>query len=190
MFARFEAKTFSRKKGHSAVRASAYRTGQELYCKQTDEVYKFEFKKDVLHRGLCPQLRSSEKLWNEAEDAEKRKDSTIQREFLCSLDKNISEKDAVKLVRNHCKKIQKKHLCAYEFAIHAGRDGDNLHAHIILSTRRYEDGKFTEKTRELDNRKSGLIDYWRKEWEKDLKSFLKIKANKKMDLYPRPRMSM
>lgn len=193
-FARFEVKTFSRKKEHSAVKASAYRTGQELYCEQTKQLYNFEFKKDVLHYQTDKQFRDSEHLWNLAEKAEKRRDATIQREFLCSFDKNISEKEARKLARNFCKKIQKKHLVAYEFAIHKGKNDDNPHVHIILSTRRFENGKFTEKSRELDDRKSGLVDFWRKEWQKDSDTILKLqnrkKANLNSDLYPRPRLSM
>lgn len=193
-FTRFEAKAFSRKKGHSAVRASAYRTGQELYCEQTNKVYNFEFKKDVLYFETDKNFRDSEHLWNSAEKAEKRKDATIQREFLCSFDKKISVNEAKKLARNFCKKIQKKHLVAYEFAIHKGKDGDNPHLHIILSTRRFENGKFTEKSRELDDRKSGLIDFWRKEWQKDSDTILKLQIRKKSNLnntlYPRPRLSI
>ena len=59
-----------------------------------------------------------------------------------------------------------RHGCAADVAIHApGADGDhrNHHAHILLSTRRLGPEGFTEKTRELDDQKSGphLVTEWR-----------------------------
>ena len=62
------------------------------------------------------------------------------------------------------KEIVARHGCAADVAIHApGKGGDNRnhHAHILCSTRRLTPEGFTEKTRELDERKSGEVDRWR-----------------------------
>ncbi|WP_261317395.1 MULTISPECIES: MobA/MobL family protein [unclassified Halomonas] len=180
VFARLEVKTFSRKKGHSAVKASAYRTGDVLYCERTNENYDFTNKKDVLFSSCSNEYIRPEQMWNDAERAEKRKDSTIQREFLFSLDKRLSEENQKKLTKRICKQIQRKHGCLFEFAIHKGRNGDQPHAHILLTTRRFENGKFTEKTRELDDRKSGEIDWWRKNVEKETRDVLRHQLRKSL----------
>ena len=60
-----------------------------------------------------------------------------------------------------------RHGVAADVCIHApGRGGDerNHHAHILLTTRRMTPEGLTDKTRELDNQRSGEVDYWRAEW--------------------------
>jgi hypothetical protein len=46
------------------------------------------------------------------------------------------------------------------------REGDerNHHAHILLTTRRITPNGFAEKTRELDEKKSGEVVHWREAW--------------------------
>jgi hypothetical protein len=54
-----------------------------------------------------------------------------------------------------------------DVAIHApSRRGDerNHHAHLLLTTRRLTADGFTEKTRELDDLKSGEVVRWRERW--------------------------
>jgi ATP-dependent exoDNAse (exonuclease V) alpha subunit len=54
-----------------------------------------------------------------------------------------------------------------DIAIHApSRRGNehNYHAHLLLTTRRLEARGFTEKTRELDDLKSGEVTRWRERW--------------------------
>ena len=172
-FTRFEVKTYSRKKGHSAVAGSAYRGGKALYCERTEKLYSFKKKKDVLFNEWSKEFKTDLMLWNTAEKAEKRKDATVQREFLVSMDNRITPENALKLTRNFCRDIQDRHGCLFEFAIHKGRGGDNLHAHIILTTRKFENGQFTSKTRELDDRKSGEIDRWRYKWKRQSETMLK-----------------
>jgi hypothetical protein len=59
-----------------------------------------------------------------------------------------------------------RHGCAADVCIHApGKDGDdrNHHAHILLTTRRLGPEGFGEKTRELDDQKTGpqIVTQWR-----------------------------
>ena len=56
---------------------------------------------------------------------------------------------------------------AVDVAIHEpGKDGDhrNHHAHILCSTRRLTPEGFKDKTRELDDQKSGEVANWRQRW--------------------------
>lgn len=51
-----------------------------------------------------------------------------------------------------------------DVAIHAPsrwRDNHNHHAHILCSTRKLAQDGFTQKTRELDDRKTGEVERWR-----------------------------
>lgn len=178
IFARLEVKTFSRKKGESAIKGAAYRAGTSLYCAYTDTVYDFTNKKDVIYNHLSSEFSCSENLWNTAEESEKRKDATIQREFLVSLDKRLSFENQKKLAKRIANDLQKRHECLWELSIHKGKNGDQPHVHIITTTRRFKDGQFTSKIRELDDRKSGEIDYWRKHINKESKDVLKQQLKK------------
>ena len=63
--------------------------------------------------------------------------------------------------------ISVKHRCAVDVSVHRpGRGGDtrNHHAHLLCTTRRLGANGFTEKTRELDDAKTGEVVYWREQW--------------------------
>ena len=93
-----------------------------------------------------------------------RKNSTVAREFEIALPSELSPEERKRLAVDFAKEIVARHRCAADVAIHApGKGGDNRnhHAHILCSTRRLTPEGFTEKTRELDERKSGEVDRWR-----------------------------
>ena len=46
----------------------------------------------------------------------------------------------------------------------AKADQRNHHAHLLLTTRRLEGDAFGEKSRELDNQRSGEVAHWRERW--------------------------
>jgi ATP-dependent exoDNAse (exonuclease V) alpha subunit len=103
-------------------------------------------------------------LWNAAEQSETRKNSTVAREFEIALPSELSPEERKRFAVDFAKEIVARHRCAADVAIHApGKGGDNRnhHAHILCSTRRLTPKGFTEKTRELDERKSGEVDRWR-----------------------------
>jgi ATP-dependent exoDNAse (exonuclease V) alpha subunit len=105
-------------------------------------------------------------LWNAAEQAETRKNSTVAREFEIALPEELSPAERQRLARDLAREIVERHGCAADVAIHApGKEGDNRnhHAHILLSTRRLGPEGFTEKTRELDDQKTGpqIVTQWR-----------------------------
>lgn len=63
--------------------------------------------------------------------------------------------------------IATKHRCAVDVSVHRparGGDTRNHHAHLLCTTRRLQANGFQEKTRELDNAKSGEVVYWRERW--------------------------
>ena len=163
-------KTISRSAGRSATAAAAYRAGVEIVDARTGEVHDYRRKGGVVHSeivlpvGAPEWARDRSALWNAAEQAEVRKNSTVAREFEIALPSELSEEGRVRLAVDFAKEIVERHGCAVDVAIHEpGREGDarNYHAHLLLSTRKLTAEGFTDKTRELDQRQSGEVDYWR-----------------------------
>jgi len=108
-------------------------------------------------------------LWNAAERAETRKNATVAREFEVALPDELNPKQRREVALQFAKELVRKHGFAADVAIHkpspAG-DERNHHAHILVSSRRLGPEGFTEKTRELDDQKSGpeLVKHWRERW--------------------------
>ncbi|WP_352339594.1 MobQ family relaxase [Psychrobacter sp. 16-MNA-CIBAN-0192] len=168
-------KTFSRSNGQSATAAVAYRAGAKIYSDRDRCHHDYTRKSDVLHSEIFLPENAPEwaldrqQLWNEVESAEKRKNSTVAREFEVALPHELNEEQRIALVQDFAKQIVARHGCAVDAHLHDDRSRNkkqNFHAHIMLSTRRLEQDGFTTKTRELDERKSGEVVYWREQWAK------------------------
>ena len=168
-------KTFSRSKGQSATAAIAYRAGEKIKCDYEGRTHDYTKKSDVLHSEIfLPENAPSwandrEQLWNQVEQAEKRKNSTIAREFEVALPHELNEQQRIALVQDFSRQIVARHGCAVDAHLHNDNSRtkkQNFHAHIMLSTRKLEQDGFTTKTRELDEKKSGEVVYWREQWAK------------------------
>jgi ATP-dependent exoDNAse (exonuclease V) alpha subunit len=165
-------KTISRSAGRSATAAAAYRAGVEITDERTGEIHDYtrkggvESAELVLPAGAPEWAADRAALWNAAEQAEKRKNSTVAREFEIALPAELSPAERARLARDLAREIVERHGCAADVCIHApGKDGDdrNHHAHILLTTRRLGPEGFGEKTRELDDQKTGpqIVTQWR-----------------------------
>jgi len=170
---RLSVSTISRSAGRSATAAAAYRAAARVHDARTGEVHDYTRKGGVLHSEIivpaeAPEwARDREALWNAAEISETRRNSTVARDFVVSLPAELSAAQRRSLALTLGSEISTRHHCAVEVAVHKpGRGGDdrNFHAHLLCSTRRLRAEGFQEKTRELDERKSGEIDYWRERW--------------------------
>jgi hypothetical protein len=166
-------KTFSRSKGQSATAAVAYRAGAKIECEQEGRTHDYTRKAGVLHSEIflpddAPSWAADrQQLWNKAEEAETRKNSTVAREFEVALPKELDEQQRIALVQDFAKQIVERHGCAVDAHLHdddSRRTKQNHHAHIMLTTRKLEKDGFTKKTRELDQRQSGEVVYWREQW--------------------------
>lgn len=176
-------KTFSRSNGQSATAAVAYRAGAKIHCDRERRGHDYSKKRDVIHSEifLPPNAPSwatdRQQLWNEVERAEKRKNSTVAREFEVALPNELNEQQRIALVQDFAKQIVARHGCAVDAHLHDDKGSykskENQHAHIMLTTRRLEPEGFTKKTRELDERKSGEVVYWREQWAKTANEHLR-----------------
>ena len=166
-------KTISRSAGRSATAAIAYRSGERVMDERTGLVHDYTRRRGIEHTeiflpGNAPEWASNrEQLWNAAELAEKRKNSTVAREFEVALPAELNREQRLELVREFSCDLVQRHGMAVDVAIHEpGKDGDhrNHHAHILCSTRRLTPEGFNDKTRELDDQKSGEVANWREHW--------------------------
>lgn len=160
-------KTFSRSRGQSATAAAAYRSGEKLVDHRTGEVHDYRKRKGVvLAQMVGVEGVSREDLWNAAEAAENRKNSTVAREWEVALPMELNDKQRSALTLDFSREILQRHGVVVDCCIHSPRkdEGLNFHAHILTSTRRWDGEKFGEKARELDDKKTGEVDYWRQRW--------------------------
>jgi hypothetical protein len=166
-------KAIGRAKGRSATAAAAYRSAARIEDQRTGLVHDYTRKGGVVHRELVlpdqapAWARDRPQLWNAAELAETRRNSTVAREFEVGLPGELAPHERRELACALADEITARHRCAVDVAVHApGRGGDvrNHHAHLLMTTRRLGPDGFTEKTRELDDLKTGEVTRWRERW--------------------------
>ena len=165
-------KTVSRSAGRSATASAAYRAGCKITDERTGEIHDYTRKGGVESAAIilpdnAPEwARDRAKLWNTAEQAETRKNSTVAREFEIALPAELSPAERERLAYDFTRELVARHGMAADVAIHApGKEGDNRnhHAHILLTTRRLGADGIGDKTRELDSAKTGaaIVKEWR-----------------------------
>ena len=136
--------TISRSAGRSAVAAAAYRAGARLLDARTGEVFDFARRHGIAQSfiaapaGAPAWADDRNALWNAAEAAETRKNSTVAREWLVALPAELDAEARAQLVRDLAAELVRRYGVAVDAAIHAPSErGDdrNHHAHLLTSTR-------------------------------------------------------
>ncbi len=154
---------FSRSKSQTSVAAAAYRAGILLRNAKTNERHDYRLRRGVeetryLAPGEAPEWAlDPRRLWNEAEAAEKRVDATVAREFEIALPHELDKAQRSKLASALSRELVQRYGFAVQSSIHTPptEDGLNYHVHILATTRRIGALGLTEKTRELDCKKTG-----------------------------------
>jgi len=178
-------KTRSRGSGASAVASSCYISGERRTDERQERVFDYRSRADqCVGNGVAVPAGEAEiapeKAWNLAEKAEKRKDATVCRVIDVALPKELELEKNVELLYSFAGFLADKYRVYAEIAVHTpknDRNQDNVHGHIQFSTRRFKNGEFVEKTRELDDIRQGKkeIESIRNEWAKMLN--LRLKQN-------------
>ena len=165
-------KPITRKSGRTATAASAYRCGGILYDERTDKTHDYSKKEGVVFSECFifengqKVLLDRERVWNTAEQTEKRVDARTAREIIINLPHELDEINRTELVQEFTEHIAKTYNVAIDFAIHEpSKKGDqrNHHAHILMTTRQATLGEnnsliLGEKTNlELSNTKLGKL---------------------------------
>ncbi len=179
----------SRSKGHSAVAASAYRTGEKLIDNRTGITHDYSHRHDVVYsqvllpEGSDQQFEDREFLWNQAELAEKRCDAQLCKDVVLALPKELNLPQQIELAKRFAQTYFVDNGLAVDIAIHDHDDG-TPHAHLLISTRRLEKNRFSRyKARDLNPvfAKGYVVenDYWGERWRDRQNDFF---DEKNMDL--------
>lgn len=155
-------KAHSRSKGESATGGAAYRLGAAITDEQTGLRYDYSRRADVacaftvLPENAPEGWDEPARLWNEAERAEKRKNSCVSREVLVALPHEMTDEQREELARGIVGDLVRRYGVGASCGIHRPEEGEkNHHAHILITTRRLTPEGLGEKTRELDDQKQG-----------------------------------
>jgi len=99
-------KVIGRKSGSSAVASAAYRSGSRLRDERLDRSHDFSAKRGVVHSEvLLPENAPEawgdrERLWNEVEAFEIRKDAQLAREVEFAIPREMGEAQGIELARD------------------------------------------------------------------------------------------
>lgn len=178
------ASIISRKAGRSSTAAAAYRSAEKIVDERTGEVHDYERKRGVEYTEIIVPagMDTPERkvLWNAVECKNKRADAQVAREITLALPCELTPEQRKELAQEFTHSLADKYSLAVDLAIHApGREGDNRnhHAHILMTTNRFEGVQNGEivlgnKVRELDmiasakseQGKANAIENIREEW--------------------------
>lgn len=149
-------KPISRASGRSAVASAAYRAGERLENERDGLTHDYTRREGIEHAKIVlPQgsqadwARDRSALWNAAEQAEKRADARVAREFEIALPHELSAEQRLEATRSFAQSLSDRYGTAVDFAIHAPHgdtDVRNHHAHLMMTVRRVGADGLGEKT--------------------------------------------
>lgn len=160
-------KIVSRAKGQSAVAAAAYRAGENLYDQRIGQTFDYTRKQGIEHSEiLAPErapewVHDRERLWNEVEHAERRKDAQLAREIEIALPIELTKDQQIALMRDFAQRSFVSKGMVADFSLHLDNP-QNPHAHLLLTTRNLTADGFGLKRRDW-NAKTELL-AWRQQW--------------------------
>ncbi|KTE25554.1 MULTISPECIES: Ti-type conjugative transfer relaxase TraA [unclassified Sphingopyxis] len=172
----FSAKVISRAVGSSAVAAAAYRSAGRLHDERLGRSHDFSNKAGVAHsevmlpEGADERWLDREKLWNDVEAAELRKDAQLAREIEFAIPREMTEEQGIELARDFVAREFVERGMIADLNVHWDIVADGLakpHAHVMLTMREIkigEDGsaEFGAKAREWN--RTELLTHWREAW--------------------------
>ncbi|MBN8808261.1 MAG: Ti-type conjugative transfer relaxase TraA [Sphingomonas sp.] len=167
----FSAKVISRANGSSALAAAAYRSASRLHDERIDRHHDFSNKAGVVYSevllpdGAPEHLSDRERLWNEVETVELRKDSQLAREIEFAIPRELDQPEGIRLAREFVQAEFVDRGMIADLNVHrdVGADGEpKPHAHVMLTTREVGDGGFGAKVRDWN--RTDLLQHWREAW--------------------------
>jgi ATP-dependent exoDNAse (exonuclease V) alpha subunit len=150
-------KVIGRKSGSSAVASAAYRSGSRLRDERIDRSHDFSGKRGVVHSEVmlpenAPQGWSDrERLWNNVEAGEVRKDAQLAREVEFAIPREMSKTRGIELARDFVRAEFVDRGMIADLNVHwdFGEDGmPKPHAHVMLTMRAVDEKGFGKKVRD------------------------------------------
>lgn len=168
-------KIFTRSKGHSVCAAAAYRSGEKIIDQNTGEIHDYRRKQQVDYsRIIAPKnapkwALQRERLWNEVEAIEKRKDSQVAREYEMALPIELKPEERVMVAIGFASGLAEKMGMVVDFNIHH-LYGDNPHVHMLCTTRTITPEGFGKKNRTWNTKE--FLELVRGSWAFIINGFL------------------
>lgn len=164
-------KVISRAAGSSALAAAAYRSASRLYDQRLDRAHDFTNKSGVVHSEVMlpdnapPEWSDRERLWNDVEAFEKRKDAQLSREVEFAIPREMTQSQGIDLARGFVQREFVDQGMVADFNVHwdIGSDGQpKPHAHVMLTMREVSEDGFGPKVRDWN--RVELVEHWREAW--------------------------
>ena len=160
---RCEVKNIRRSKGHSAIAASAYRSGSKIYDTRTGLTHDYRRKQGIEFSTMMSPMVATwgvdrEEVWNRAEQAETRGNARVAREVLVCFPHQLQRDERITASVKFSHWLSEQYGVVVDLNLHRPErenDDRNYHAHILMSTREANADGFGKKTRILDDKKHG-----------------------------------
>jgi Ti-type conjugative transfer relaxase TraA len=164
-------KVIGRKSGQSAVASAAYRSGSRLRDERQDRSHDFSAKRGVVHSEVmlpenAPEAWSDrERLWNDVDAFEVRKDAQLAREVEFAIPREMTQAQGIKLARDFAQAEFVDRGMIADLNVHwdIGEDGmPKPHAHVMLTMRAADEDGFGRKVRDWN--RTEMVERWRERW--------------------------
>ncbi|MBV8103158.1 MAG: Ti-type conjugative transfer relaxase TraA [Hyphomicrobiales bacterium] len=164
-------KVIGRKAGSSAVASAAYRSASRLRDDRLERSHDFSAKRGVVHSEvMLPEKaqeawRDRERLWNDVEAVEIRKDAQLAREVEFSLPREMTQAQGVELARDFVKSEFVNRGMIADLNVHWDMAEDGTpkpHAHVMLTMRSVDEDGFGPKVRDWN--RTEMVERWRERW--------------------------
>jgi Ti-type conjugative transfer relaxase TraA len=168
-------KVIGRKAGSSAVASAAYRSASRLRDERLERNHDFSAKRSVVHSEvLLPEnapeaWHDRERLWNEVEAFEARKDAQLAREVEFALPRELTPPQGIELARDFVRSEFVDRGMIADLNVHWDMAEDGMpkpHAHVMLTMRQVEvrgdERGFGRKVRDWN--RTEMVERWRERW--------------------------
>lgn len=164
-------KVIGRKAGSSAVASAAYRSASRLRDERIDRVQDFSNKRGVVHSEVLlpdnvPEAWSDrERLWNDVEAFEVRKDAQLAREVEFAIPREMTQAQGIELARDFAQAEFVDQGMIADLNVHWDMAEDGTpkpHAHVMLTMRSVDENGFGQKVREWN--RTEMVERWRERW--------------------------
>lgn len=164
-------KVIGRKAGSSAVASAAYRSASRMRDHRIDRVQDFSAKRGVVHSEvLLPESapdvwEDRERLWNDVEAFEVRKDAQLAREVEFAIPREMTQAQGIELARDFAQAEFVDQGMIADLNVHwdFAEDGSpKPHAHVMLTMRSVDENGFGQKVRDWN--RTEMVGRWRERW--------------------------
>ncbi|MGY3496330.1 MULTISPECIES: Ti-type conjugative transfer relaxase TraA [unclassified Bradyrhizobium] len=164
-------KVIGRKSGSSAVASAAYRSGSRLRDERLDRSHDFSGKRGVVHSEVmlpenAPEAWSDrERLWNDVEAFEIRKDAQLAREVEFAIPREMTQAQGIELARDFARAEFVERGMIADLNVHWDVTEDGMpkpHAHVMLTMRAVDENGFGQKVRDWNC--TEMVERWRERW--------------------------